>query len=128
MSPISKDEELNISNRYKKLIKWYGHSASAFAKEIGITRGALASIINGSSEPSYSTITATLSRFRELSAKWLIEGSTDMFSEETIIKIPEESEISKILRDQVDIKDQQIRQLSESVTLLLGLLNMKRKT
>lgn len=127
MKTTSKEGELNINNRYQELIKWYGHSASAFAKEIGITRGALASILNGTSEPSYSTIKATLTRYKEISTNWLIEGSGDMLSAENAVRIEEESEVLKILRDQLQIKDQQILKYSESISQMLSLLNTKSK-
>jgi transcriptional regulator with XRE-family HTH domain len=127
MKTIKKEEELNINHRYQKLIKWHGHSASAFAKEIGITRGALASILSGSSEPSYSTIRATLGRFKEVSSNWLIEGSGEMLNKENALKIEEESEVLKILRDQLQIKDQQILKYSESISELFSLINTKPK-
>lgn len=128
MKTTSKEGELNINNRYQELIKWYGHSASAFAKEIGITRGALASILNGTSEPSYSTIKATLTRFKEISTNWLIEGSGDILCSENALKLEEENEVLRILRDQLQIKDQQILKYSENISQLFSLLNAKSKT
>lgn len=122
-----KEGELNINDRYQELIKWNGHSAAAFAKEIGITRGALASITNRGSEPSYSTIMTTLSRFKEISTSWLIEGKGEMLKEENALKIEEENEVLKILRDQLKIKDQQILKYSENISQMLSLLNMKPK-
>jgi len=123
----NKEGELNINNRYQELIKWYGHSAAAFAKEIGITRGALASTLNGSSEPSYSTITATLSRFKEISTDWLIEGNGDMLKAKNALKIEEESEVLKILRDQLEIKDQQILKYADSIQQMFNFMNIKAK-
>ncbi|PKP34294.1 MAG: hypothetical protein CVU00_07515 [Bacteroidetes bacterium HGW-Bacteroidetes-17] len=123
----NKEGELNINDRYQELIKWHGHSAAAFAKEIDITRGALASILNRGSEPSYSTIKATLSRFKEISTSWLMEGTGEMLKVENALKIEEENEVLQILRDQLRVKDQQILKYSENISQMLSLLNMKPK-
>src|SRR5271166_1478026 len=64
-----------------RIIKFLAHenlSATKFADEIGVQRSSVSHILSGRNNPSYEFIFKILSRYKYLSAEWLIMGSGQM--------------------------------------------------
>ena len=104
-----------FTKRLKKVIDYYGESASSFAEKIGVQRSSISHILSGRNKPSLEFVLKVLSAFPEVELYWLMNGkgnfpieknegqkieqkpklkSEDLFSESETEKIP--TEISKI--------------------------------
>lgn len=77
---------MNISDRFKKARKTLNLTQDDFAKPLGINRSYVASIENGSREPS-DTLLKLIKHEHCLSVTWLKTGAGEMFiSSEEILK------------------------------------------
>lgn len=104
-----------FTKRLKKVITYYGESASSFAEKIGVQRSSISHILSGRNKPSLEFILKVLSSFPDVELYWLLNGkgnfpskknkeqqtekkqipeSAHLFSE-TENKIPEEISDSK---------------------------------
>ena len=65
-----------------RIIKFLTHenlTATRFADEIGVQRSSVSHILSGRNNPSFDFIQKILSRYKTLSADWLLVGSGTMF-------------------------------------------------
>jgi transcriptional regulator with XRE-family HTH domain len=69
---------MDISERFKYIMKLNQLSASAFAEEIGVQRSSISHVLSGRNRPSLEFIQKVLNRFPKVDANWLINGSTNM--------------------------------------------------
>lgn len=69
---------MDISERFKYIMKLNQLSASAFAEEIGVQRSSISHVLSGRNKPSLEFIQKVLNRFPKVDANWLINGSTNM--------------------------------------------------
>jgi transcriptional regulator with XRE-family HTH domain len=60
-----------------------GLSPARFADEIGVQRSNVSHIISGRNNPSYDLIVKILTKYKFLSAEWLLRGIGDMLVSET---------------------------------------------
>ena len=60
-----------------------GLSPARFADEIGVQRSNVSHIISGRNKPSYDLIVKILTKYKFLSAEWLLRGIGDMLVSET---------------------------------------------
>ena len=64
--------EFNI--RLKKILDYYGLSASNFAEVIKVQRSSISHILSGRNKPSLDFITKILNAFPEIELLWLLNG------------------------------------------------------
>jgi transcriptional regulator with XRE-family HTH domain len=63
-----------FTNRLKKVISYYGESASSFAEKIGVQRSSISHILSGRNKPSLEFVLKVLSSFPEVELYWLMNG------------------------------------------------------
>lgn len=68
-----------------------GLSPARFADEIGVQRSNVSHIISGRNNPSYDLIVKILTKYKFLSAEWLLRGIGEMLVSETIKASPKSS-------------------------------------
>ena len=64
----------NFSKRLKKVIDYYGLSASAFADKLGVQRSSISHILSGRNKPSLEFVMKILNTFPEVELYWLLNG------------------------------------------------------
>ncbi|WP_299889704.1 helix-turn-helix transcriptional regulator [uncultured Lacinutrix sp.] len=81
-----------FTKRLKKVIEYYGESASSFAEKIGVQRSSISHILSGRNKPSLEFVLKVLSSFPEVELYWLMNGKGSFpakkVSEEKIIEKP----------------------------------------
>jgi len=60
--------------RLKKIIEFYGESASGFAEKIGVQRSSISHLLSGRNKPSLEFILKILSAYPEIDLYWLMNG------------------------------------------------------
>ena len=68
-----------MKDRILKFLTQEGLSATKFADEIGVQRSGVSHILSGRNNPGFDFIQKILSRYKNLSAEWLIMGTGPMF-------------------------------------------------
>ncbi|OIQ23918.1 helix-turn-helix transcriptional regulator [Lacinutrix sp. MedPE-SW] len=63
-----------FTKRLKKVIDYYGESASSFAEKIGVQRSSISHILSGRNKPSLEFVLKVLSTFPEVELYWLMNG------------------------------------------------------
>ncbi len=63
-----------FANRLKKVIDYYGESASSFAEKINVQRSSISHILSGRNKPSLDFILKTLSSYPHVDLYWLVNG------------------------------------------------------
>jgi transcriptional regulator with XRE-family HTH domain len=63
-----------FTKRLKKIIDYYGESASSFAEKIGVQRSSISHILSGRNKPSLEFVLKVLSAFPEVELYWLMNG------------------------------------------------------
>jgi len=64
----------NFTKRLKKVMQFYGISASAFADKIGVQRSSISHILSGRNKPSLEFVMKVLSSYPEVELYWLLNG------------------------------------------------------
>lgn len=80
---------MELSERFRYVMKLNQMSASAFADEIGVQRSSISHILSGRNKPSLEFIQKVLKRFPKVDAAWLISGVTQ--AEPSEVYPPEET-------------------------------------
>lgn len=65
---------LDFSNRIKKVMDYYQFSASSFADKIGVQRSSISHILSGRNKPSLDFILKVTNTLTEVDIHWLING------------------------------------------------------
>jgi transcriptional regulator with XRE-family HTH domain len=60
--------------RLKKVMEYYGESASSFAEKISVQRSSISHILSGRNKPSLEFVLKTLTAFPEVELYWLMNG------------------------------------------------------
>jgi len=68
-----------MKDRIVKFMSQEGLSATKFADEIGVQRSSISHILSGRNNPSFEFIQKILSRYKSISAEWLILGTGTMY-------------------------------------------------
>ena len=63
-----------FNTRLKKILDYYGLSASAFAEIITVQRSSISHILSGRNKPSLDFITKVLNAFPDIELQWLLSG------------------------------------------------------
>lgn len=64
----------DFAKRLKKVIEYYGESASSFAEKINVQRSSISHILSGRNKPSLEFVLKVLSSFPEVELYWLLNG------------------------------------------------------
>jgi transcriptional regulator with XRE-family HTH domain len=64
----------DFSKRLKKVIDYYGLSASAFADKLSVQRSSISHILSGRNKPSLEFVMKILNSFPEVELYWLLNG------------------------------------------------------
>ncbi|WP_375242085.1 helix-turn-helix domain-containing protein [Lacinutrix sp.] len=75
----------DFTKRLKKVIDYYGESASSFAEKIGVQRSSISHILSGRNKPSLEFVLKVLSSFPEVELYWLMNGK-GVFPSEKILE------------------------------------------
>jgi len=75
----------DFTKRLKKVIEYYGESASSFAEKIGVQRSSISHILSGRNKPSLEFVLKVLSSFPEVELYWLMNGK-GVFPSEKILE------------------------------------------
>jgi len=63
-----------FNTRLKKILDYYGLSASAFAGIVTVQRSSISHILSGRNKPSLEFITKVLNAFPDIELLWLLSG------------------------------------------------------
>ncbi len=63
-----------FTKRLKKVIEFYGESASSFSEKIGVQRSSISHLLSGRNKPSLEFILKVLSAYPEIDLYWLMNG------------------------------------------------------
>ena len=66
-----------FNTRLKKILEYYGLSASAFAEVVTVQRSSISHILSGRNKPSLDFISKVLNAFPEIDLLWLLSGTGD---------------------------------------------------
>tara|TARA_B100001109_G_C18856509_1_gene471945 strand:- start:1201 stop:1614 length:414 start_codon:yes stop_codon:yes gene_type:complete len=69
---------MELSDRFKYIMKLNQLSASAFAEEIGVQRSSVSHVLSGRNKPSLEFMQKVLKRFPKVDANWLVNGTTSV--------------------------------------------------
>jgi transcriptional regulator with XRE-family HTH domain len=84
---------IEFAKRLKKVIDYYGESASSFAEKISVQRSSISHILSGRNKPSLEFVLKVLSAFPEVELYWLLNGKGDFPTPQKTLDF--ESEIVK---------------------------------
>lgn len=76
--------EKSVTERFKEIINAKASSITSFASEICISQSTLSSQFNSKSGIQIPVITATLKRYSDISAEWLLRGKGEMILSENL--------------------------------------------
>ena len=63
-----------FTERLKKVIHFYGETATSFAEKIGVQRSSISHILSGRNKPSLDFIMKVLHTYPEVELYWLLNG------------------------------------------------------
>ncbi len=70
-----------MKDRIQKILRDESISSSKFADEIGVQRSSISHILSGRNRPSLDFVQKILSRYRNISAEWLLFGRGEMYKD-----------------------------------------------
>ena len=77
----------DFAKRLKKVIDYYGESASSFAEKISVQRSSISHILSGRNKPSLEFVLKILTAFPEVELYWLLNGKGEFPSTPNQYKI-----------------------------------------
>lgn len=84
-----------FADRLKKVITYYGESASSFAEKINVQRSSISHILSGRNKPSLDFILKILSSYPEVDLYWLVNGKGTFPSSQKKIEFETKPEVTK---------------------------------
>ena len=80
---------MNINDRFTKILEYSGFTASEFADEIDVQRSSISHIISGRNKPSLEFIVKIKNRFPEIRWDWIILGQGEMLQNNSALSTSE---------------------------------------
>ncbi len=74
----------DFSKRLKKILEFYGISATTFADEIDFNRSTISHLLSGRNKPSLEFVMKVLQKFPEVELYWLLNGKGSFPAQENI--------------------------------------------
>lgn len=126
--------EKSVTERFKHIIEIKAPSATAFSSEIGISQSTLSSQFSSKTGIQLSVITATLKRFSDISAEWLLRGKGEMILSDNLPPIVgDESEndldthaMLAQARKEIDVLVQEVATLKEKIIKQAGAIEWQK--
>lgn len=75
---------LNFAERLKRMMTFYGLTATALAESIDIQRSSISHLLSGRNKPSLDFVLKVLDKYKEVELYWLLNGKGSFPKEETI--------------------------------------------
>lgn len=75
----------DFANRLKKVIDYYGESASSFAEKISVQRSSISHILSGRNKPSLDFVLKILTTYPEVDLYWLLNGKGSFPSQQSTL-------------------------------------------
>ena len=97
---------MDLTDRFRYIMKLNNLTASAFADEIGVQRSSVSHILSGRNKPSLEFIQKVIHKYPKVDIGWLINGSVSI-SNKKEIESQEEQEIKpikKVVEKMVGVK------------------------
>ena len=69
---------VEFTNRLKRLMEYFGESASSFSDKIAVQRSSISHIISGRNKPSLDFILKILNAYPDINLYWLLNGTGKM--------------------------------------------------
>jgi len=82
---------LEFSERLRKLLSYYDISAAGIAEVLGIQRSTISHLLSGRNKPSLDFVLKILKHYPEVELYWLINGQGDFPKKQVIVKEEEPS-------------------------------------
>ena len=126
--------EKSVTERFKHIIEVKASSATSFSSEIGISQSTLSSQFSSKTGIQLSVITATLKRFPDISAEWLLRGKGEMILSDNLPPIVgDESEndldthaMLAQARKEIDVLVQEVATLKEKIIKQAGVIEWQK--
>ena len=123
-----------VTERFKEIICTKASSITAFSAEIGISQSTLSSQFGSKSGIQVPVITATLKRYSDISAEWLLRGKGEMILSDNLPPIiGDESENdldthAKLAHatKEIDLLYQEIATLKEKILKQAGCIEWQK--
>ncbi len=80
----------DFAKRLKKILDYYGISATTFSVELDFNRSTISHLLSGRNKPSLEFIMKLLQKFPEVELYWLLEGKGSFPVEKNITPSPRE--------------------------------------
>ena len=77
---------IDFTNRLKKVLEHYELSASLFADKIGVQRSSISHILSGRNKPSLDFILKVTNTFSEVDIYWLLNGKGVFPKKDNVVK------------------------------------------
>lgn len=84
-----------FTKRLKKVIEFYGETASSFAEKVGVQRSSISHLLSGRNKPSLEFVLKILASYPEVELYWLLNGKGIFPSKNISAPKIEENQISK---------------------------------
>ena len=124
--------ESTINERIREIIKYYGLSASMFAKTINIPQTTISNILTKNTEPGYKILSAISNHFKLISSEWLLHGEGEMLKQDTpymeqpleadsrnlsdsVLESTRQNEILSMMQRQMEQNEKMIEQLMKVI-------------
>ena len=126
--------EKSVTERFKHIIEVKASSTTSFSSEIGISQSTLSSQLSSKTGIQLPVITATLKRFPDISAEWLLRGKGEMILSDNlppIIGDESENDLDTYVmlahaRKEIDVLVQEIAALKEKITKQSGVIEWQK--
>lgn len=99
---------MDLTDRFRYIMKINQLTASAFADKIGVQRSSVSHVLSGRNKPSLEFIQKILENFPRVDANWLVNGSTttsfnkdDYIPEENIFSTQQKSIAEPVTKEKV---------------------------
>jgi len=90
-----------MKERLIEFLKAENKTSAQFAEEIGVQPSGISHILSGRNKPSLDFVLKMLEKYPFLSTEWLLFGKGDMYKDESMQKLFEDSEESEESSDNV---------------------------
>lgn len=88
-----------MKERIIEFLKAENKSSAQFAEEIGVQPSGISHILSGRNNPSLDFIIKMLDKYKFLSSDWLLFGKGDMYRENQMQKLFDESDVTYSAKD-----------------------------
>ena len=106
----------DFRSRLLLLIETMGLNANKLSKEVGGTTAKYYKLLNGETEPNFSTVQAILETYPRVSAEWLTRGKGDIFTSGT----DADTESVLDLKQKIDILERELEREKAIVNKFVG--------